>query len=92
MAKSTIQKNNKDALYATGLKLSLVVSISFSVISDSLSLIEIYSEVFFDSARMLISSSSSRIYAMFSFLVSPCRILSSISLSSFAALALSSTI
>jgi hypothetical protein len=62
------------------------------VISDSFILMLIYSDVFFDSASILINSSSSNIYAMFSFLVRPYKILSSMSLSSFAALALSSTI
>jgi hypothetical protein len=55
-----MQKNNKEALYATGLKLSLVESISFSVISDSFILIPIYSDVFLDSARISMSLSVSR--------------------------------
>ena len=61
IARSTIQKNKREALYATGLNDSLVISISFSVISDSFILMLIYSEVFLDSANMLMSSSSSRI-------------------------------
>lgn len=59
--KSTIQKKSKDALYATGLNDSLVVSISFSVISDSFNLMLICSVVFLDSAKIFMSSSSSRI-------------------------------
>ena len=72
------------ALNATGLKTSLVRSISFSAISDSARRILISSEVAFDSSKTWISSSSSRMSAIFSFLVKPFKILSSHSTSAFA--------
>ena len=79
VAKSIMAKNRTAALKDTGLKSSLVLSISFSVISDSFILTLISSLVLFESSRMLISSSSSRMSAIFSFLVRPVRIWSSIS-------------
>ncbi len=78
-------KNKTLALKETGLKASRVLSISFSVISDSAMRTLISSEVLFDSSRIKISSSSSRISAIFSFFVRPLRIESSMSLSVFAA-------
>jgi hypothetical protein len=82
--RSIIVKNKILALNATGLKTSLVLSISFSAISDSARRILISSEVAFDSSRTCISSSSSRISAIFSFLVKPFNILSSHSTRAFA--------
>ncbi len=72
------------ALKATGLNTSLVLSISTSAISDSAKRILMSSEVALDSSRTLISSSSLRISAIFSFLVSPFNILSSHSTNAFA--------
>lgn len=74
VARSIMAKNRTEALKETGLKSSLVLSISFSVISDSFILTLISSLVLLESSRMLINSSSSRISAMFSFFVNPVRI------------------
>ena len=58
LERSTIQKNRRLALYATGLKASLVRSISFSATADIFYCSSISEETFLESARMLIKLSS----------------------------------
>lgn len=79
-AKSTIVKKRIYALKATVLKVARVRSISYSATTDSFMRNAISSPVILASAKTSISSSSSKIATISEFLVSPLRILFSISL------------